>query len=100
MNRADGLNHRKMSYHPDFRRSQPPLAAASSVYAVHVPGGTGSGWVKGLGKSTRRSFQFPIMANQIVRRTVMLEFGRIPAFQFGNDALRQRFAQLDAPLVE
>ncbi len=43
-------------------------------------------------------FQFTIAADQVVGRAVMFEPGRRFAFQFGNDALRQRLAQFDAPI--
>ena len=44
--------------------------------------------------------QFSIPPDQIVRRTVVFEFWRGFAFQFGNDPLGEHLAQLDAPLIK
>src|SRR5262249_31312732 len=41
-----------------------------------------------------------VAADQVIGRTVVRELRFALALQFGNDALRQHFAQFDAPLVE
>src|SRR6516165_2029929 len=57
---------------------------------------------RGRSKSqfSRRAFHFPITPDQVVRGAVVREIGSCRALQFGDDRLRQRLAQLDAPLVE
>src|SRR6516225_4916012 len=51
-------------------------------------------------KFSCRAFHFPITPDQIVRGAVVLELRSCRALQFGNDRLRQRLAQFDAPLIE
>src|SRR5262249_40365040 len=51
-------------------------------------------------KFSCRAFHFPITPDQVVRGAVVPELRSCRALQFGNDRLRQRLAQLDAPLIE
>jgi hypothetical protein len=47
-----------------------------------------------------RRLQFSVTADQIVCRTIVFEFERGFAFQFGNNSLGEHLAQLDAPLIK
>lgn len=47
-----------------------------------------------------RTFELSVSADQVVCRTVVREGRLFLAFYFGDDALSQNFAELNAPLIE
>src|SRR5262249_27920381 len=47
-----------------------------------------------------RAFHLPVTPDQVVGGAVVLKLGRFWAFELWDNRLRQRFAQLNAPLVE
>jgi len=55
---------------------------------------------KSVREYSLRRLQFPITVDQVVSRTIVFEFGRGFAFQFGNNPLGEHLAQLDAPLIK
>src|SRR5438094_4296730 len=52
------------------------------------------------GLGSWRLLQFPVAADEVVRRTVVFELRCVLALKLRNDALGEHFAQLDAPLIK
>jgi hypothetical protein len=61
---------------------------------------TGGNLAHSLSLTIIASPQCSIATDQIVRRAVVPEHRLLLALELGNDALRQDFTQLDAPLIE
>src|SRR5207249_1458200 len=56
--------------------------------------------MKFLATGEKHSLEFPIPADQVVRRTIMAKRGLCAALNFTDNALSQNLAELHAPLVK
>src|ERR1022692_2920974 len=63
-------------------------------------GAMDSAWVRRSQDSSRCLLRSPVIIDQTVRRAVVRKHRFCFALNLRNDALRQHFAQLDAPLIK